>query len=268
MTQPRLTREPEDGRIERWFTERERRLPPPDRAAVLGGALKRLPQTPQRRRWRLLRWLPFGIGATRSSVPAEPRAEGRTHMMFSATRLAALVAVLAVGGSLALVAGPLAPPAEAPVVPGAEAPGPEAAAPFNGSGGVKVNKEGEKTTIDGVPHLLGQVTEMPARLIEVDDPRVSGTQTYTQYAADYGGFGPSWGTFRIEDGAGAWVGEVSGIHVPSSGHFSGWLTGEGAYEGLVLYYRGDHGQGFNVTFSGVIYPAAAPPLELEVGLTD
>jgi hypothetical protein len=262
MTQPQLTREPEDSRIERWLVEREQQLPPPDRAAVLGRALDRLPQTPQRRRWWPSRWLPFGTDATRSSVPTEPRVEGSTRMMLSATRMAALVAVLAVGGSLALVAGPLSPGPEVPGSPAAQVPGPEAAAFFSGTGGVKILESGEESMVDGVEYLRGQVSQMLPRLIEVDDPRVGGAQTFTQHAADYGGFGPTWGTFRIEDDAGAWVGDVSGAWSGSGTWFSGWLTGEGAYEGLVQFYQAEGGPA-NIRFSGVIYPADSPPLELE-----
>ena len=265
MTQPQLTREPEDGRIERWLTERQRRLPSPDREAVLGRALRRLSQTPQRRRWWLPRWLPFGMGATRSSVPAEPRIQGRTRMMFSATRVAALVAVLALGGSLALVAGPLAPEGEAPVDPAAEAPGLESAAHFYGTGMVKIMQIGDSVEIDGVPHLVGHLSQMPAEWKEVADPRAGGTETFDQTAADLGGFGPTWGSFRIEDEDGAWVGDVSGFWHGATTEVSGWLTGEGAYESLIMYYQVDAMSAVEVSFSGMIYPASAPPLEVSSG---
>jgi hypothetical protein len=270
MTQPQMMREPEDGRIESWLTERQRRLPAGDREVVLGRALQRLPHTPQRRRWRLLQWLPFGIGATRSSVPAEPHPEGSTRMIFSATRIAALVAALAVGGSLVLVAGPLSPSADVPAVPAAEAPGPEAAAWFSGTGGATIIENGVETWDEGIPQMRGQVSQVPARLIaQVSDPRMAGTQTFTQNADDYSGdaypgFGPTWGQMRIEDDDGAWVGDVAGVwHGGGTTEMSGWLTGEGAYEGLVEYVLFQT-SGFRVDFSGAIYPADAPPLELDV----
>jgi hypothetical protein len=269
MTQPQLTREPEDGRIERWLVEREQQLPPPDRAAVLGRALDRLPQTPQRRRWWPSRWLPFGTDATRSSVPTEPHPEGSTRMMFSATRIAALVAALAVGGSLALVAGPLSPGPEAPGGPVFEAPGPEAAGWFNGSGWISIDERGEEVEIDGVGYLHGQISTMLAEVIEVDDPRAGGTAVFTQQAEDYGGFGPTWGTFRVEDDAGAWVGDVSGVWRGTASSFSGWLIGEGAYEGLIQYRLYDVVNAISpIEFSGITYPADAPPFDLEAILSE
>ena len=99
-------------------------------------------------------------------------------MIFSATRLAALVAALAVGGSLVLVAGPLSPSADVPAVPAAEAPGPEAAAWFSGTGGVTIIENGVETWDEGIPQMRGQVSQVPARLIaQVSDPRMAGTQT-------------------------------------------------------------------------------------------
>ena len=266
MSKRNLVREPDDGRIAQWLDERQRRLPPPDRGAVLGRALQQLPDTPQRRRWWRPRWLPFGFGATRSSALSKPRVEGRTTVMFSATRVAALVAIVALGGSLALVAGPLGPDAAGPDVPAIEAPGLEAASTFSGSTYVAIVESGEEVTIDGVDHMLGQVGQS-TNLLEVDDPRLAGKQTFTQSAADYGGFGPTWGQMRIEDDDGAWVGDLSGVWHGGSSDLSGWLMGEGAYQGLLQYIDFET-SGATVEFSGAIYPAETPPLELEISPTD
>jgi len=162
------------------------------------------------------------------------------------------------------VAGPLSPGPEVPGSPAAQVPGPEAAAFFGGTGGVKILESGEESIVDGVEYLRGQVSQMLPRLIEVDDPRVGGAQTFTQHAADYGGFGPTWGTFRIEDDAGAWVGDVSGAWSGNGTWFSGWLTGEGAYEGLVQFYQAEGGVA-NIRFSGVIYPALSSSTRPRVG---
>lgn len=190
--------------------------------------------------------------------------------MMSATRMAALVAVLAVGASLALVAGPLVPDGSAPGGPAAEAPDLEAAAWYSGTGGIQIIVKGEESTTDGVGYLHGQVSQMLPRLIEVSDPRMGGSQTFTQNAADYSGnsypgFGPTWGTMRIEDDDGTWVGDVAGTWTGSGGTwFSGWLTGEGAYEGLVQFYQAEGGSAASIRFSGAIIPAEALPPELEI----
>lgn len=186
--------------------------------------------------------------------------------MFSATRVAALVVIVALGGSLALVAGPLEPDADGPGAPAIEAPGLEAASTFSGNTYVAIIESGEEVTIDGVDHLLGQVGQSTS-LLEVDDPRLAGKQTFTQSAADYGGFGPTWGQMRIEDDDGAWVGELSGVWHAGSSDLSGWLVGEGAYQGLLQYIDFET-SGVTVEFHGAIYPAAAPPLELEIQPAD
>lgn len=266
MSQPRLTREPEDGRIERWLAERRHLMPTPDRDGVLERALHEVPRTPQRRRQRLLRWLPFGIGAARTSIPAEPRVTGSTRMILSATRMAALVAVVLLGGSLALVAGPFSPDPASPGSPAAVEPGPEAAGWFSGSGGITMIEGGDYSEVDGVTQMRGQITQVPARLVsEVDDPRMGGTQTFTQHVSDFGGFGPTWGTLRIEDADGVWFGDVAGTWSAAGTRFSGWLIGDGAYEHLVAYYQADvPGAEYSVRFSGVIYPAAQPPVGSEL----
>jgi hypothetical protein len=250
--------------VESWLAEPS----PPFSDRVIDQTIDRLRGTRQRRRWWPFRWFPFGFGATRSTGSHGPRPHGRTKLMFSATRIAAVVAIVALGGSLALVAGPLGSGLDPGFTPAALAPAPGTAAHFSGSGGIIMVEEGEESVSEGVGHLRGQVTSMPPRLIEVDEPRVAGTQTYTQHADDYGGYGPSWGSLRIEDDEGAWVGDVTGFHAGNAGRFSGWLVGEGAYTGLVQYYAATTGYGFNVRFEGIILPADLAPLASDTALAE
>ena len=188
-------------------------------------------------------------------------------MMLNATRAVAFVLILALGSGLALVAGPLSPGPEVSGGPVLEAPGPEAAARFHGAGTVSLVESGEATLVDGVPRLNGQVSQLRAETIEVDDPRMAGTQTFTQHAVDYSGdtypdFGPTWGEMRIEDDDGAWAGHVAGVFTGGGSELSGWLVGEGAYDGLVEYVHFQT-SGYGVEFSGLIYPADAAPLVLQ-----
>jgi hypothetical protein len=103
--------------------------------------------------------------------------------------------------------------------------------------------------------------------LEMSDPRVSGTVTVVfnldEYLPDEAGF--QWGTSRLENGGGAWVGEWSGVFwtPPGAGDsvwdFSTWAVGEGEYEGLTFYYR-ISGIGPDRDVEGFIFPGDPPPL--------
>ena len=79
------------------------------------------------------------------------------------------------------------------------------------------------------------------------------------------GVGRMWGTGHYEDPEGSWEGAIWGLHYPiseeDSGYTgSGWLTGSGAYEGLVYFYRGSF-DGEESVFEGIVYAGEAPPLQ-------
>ena len=79
------------------------------------------------------------------------------------------------------------------------------------------------------------------------------------------GVGRMWGTGRYEDPEGSWEGAIWGLHYPVSEEVSGytgsgWLTGSGAYEGLVYFYRGSF-DGEESVFEGIILEGEAPPLK-------
>ena len=113
--------------VEAWLAEPE----PPLDDRLIDQTIDRLPHAPQRRRWWPFRWFPLGIGATRSTDSSGPRPQGRYRSMFTATRVAAVVAIVALGGSLALVAGPLGSSPDIAPVPGAASP---SASPEAGDG--------------------------------------------------------------------------------------------------------------------------------------
>ncbi len=75
---------------------------------------------------------------------------------------------------------------------------------------------------------------------EVNDPRVSGKFTGT-FAFDGWGAGANqafvqWGTVRLENDGGAWVGHYSGAFTPDTGDLvTFWLEGTGGYAGLSYF---------------------------------
>ncbi len=99
-----------DPQVQAWLDE----LPPgpPDRNAVYARVMDRLPDTHQRRHRWPFRWNPFAAGAMRSADANGPHPRGRSTTMLNATRAMAIVTVLALTGTLALVAGPFAPAQE------------------------------------------------------------------------------------------------------------------------------------------------------------
>ncbi len=234
-----------EHRLDSWMQE-DATLPDD-----LREVLAKLPETPQRRhRWSLgladLTW--------------------RTRTMFSATRIAALVAILTLGGGLAIYSGALGPTADQAAVPSAEITAAEDPTQmpirFEQSVGANLEQQGVTSERDGVSQLRGQITNYVAE--SADDPRLVGTGRFILDAADHGGFGPEWGTFRLENEEGAWQGTMSGFHAPLETRLSGWLVGEGAYEGQTQYREmvADHGA-FTAVIKGIIYPGD-PPQDIPV----
>ena len=183
--------------------------------------------------------------------------------MFTATRIAAVVTLVATG-SLALVAGPLGPSSDPVLVPGAEAPSPspssDPAVRVEGETTVSVSTQPEEDYSGPVGHLRGlELSTYDA----MSDSRVSGIGHAIIDADDYGDIGPEWGTFRLENDEGAWQGPVSGFYSSADSHVAGWLQGEGAYAGLSYYFSMVlDNSGYNsAVVTGLIYPGDPPPTE-------
>jgi len=235
-----------------------------DPSALLQDVFEKRPTTPQRRRWWPFRWFPVGIGAMRRTGSEGPRSQGRSTTMFTATRIAAAVAIAA-AASLALVAGPLGPASDPVFVPAAEAPSPspstDPAVRVEGWSQVTLDEQGVVDSSGPVGYLRGQKLRTRDAM---SDPRVSGVGHVVIDADDYGGdIGPEWGTFRLENDEGAWQGSVSGFHSSVDSHVAGWLQGEGAYTGLSYYYEIvlDHSGYNSAVVTGIIYPGDPPPSE-------
>ncbi len=184
--------------------------------------------------------------------------------MFTATRIAAAVTIVAVG-SLALVAGPLGPSPDPALVPAAEAPSPspssEPAVRVEGWSQLTQTEAGVEDHSGPVGRLRG--LELRTR-DAMSDPRVSGVGHVIIDADDYGAeIGPEWGTLRLENDEGAWQGPVSGFHSSADSHMAGWLQGEGAYAGLSYSYETvlDHSGSASAVVTGVVYPGDPPPTE-------
>jgi len=99
----------------------------------------------------------------------------------------------------------------------------------------------------GDTQMVGDVEQMrgasAVHTVEMSDPRLSGTLTVSVDLDEYppGDFGVQWGTYRLENEAGAWAGQWSGVFwTPPDGgggghsawDLSAWAVGEGDYEGL------------------------------------
>ena len=104
--------------------------------------------------------------------------------------------------------------------------------------------------------------------VQTDDPRVSGTITGTYDADGWGTELPTngaivnWGTLRLENAGGAWVGGYSGIYTSETGDLASvWFEGTGGYAGLSYFQFIDAPVGTvssGYTFNGLIFPGSPP----------
>jgi hypothetical protein len=234
-------------------------LPPEIRAHVLS----RLPVTPQRRRWWPFRWFPWGLGATRSTLPAEPHHEGRTKSMFTATRIAAAVAVLALVGSFALV---VQPATEDPAPPAAEAASidPDAFAGFSGTVKCGAGMPGTRTDFDWGTMVTGETYAKCA--VETDDDRVTGNSYTIHDYYKYAGqpqYGVRSAAVVLTNEDGTWVTTNGwGYQRPLDGTmlYVNEFRGTGAYDGLsALMVLTQKGWGAWFDVEGVIIPGDLPP---------
>lgn len=210
---------------------------PPDRNAVHARVMDRLPETHQRRHWWPFKWNPFATGATRSADAHGPQPLGRSRTMFNATRVVAAAAIVALGGSALLIAGPLGP--SEPLGPaGAEA----STAPTE-----VVHFTGHVATGEG---RVGEIETLPDRTIErgwqstfyntMSDPRVSGGGSAINYleTIEAGGF-----MFLSHASKGELVndGGTFGLSCSGAGNGGGSASEEAPMGSIVCWYEGADG---------------------------
>ena len=99
------------------------------------------------------------------------------------------------------------------------------------------------------------------------DPRVSGEQIIVSIvdspaSEEAGDLGRSTELVRIENAEGAWQGSVTSVLFPDYLWVqNGWLTGEGAYEGLSYFYSYHDDTASDIhTGQGMIWPGPPPPV--------
>lgn len=166
-------------------------------------------------------------------------------MLSPAMAITAGAVVFALGGAM-LIAQPF--DRQESNVPGAATDIP-AMAPsfFSGTfdmGGPGTEPESERRE-DGVVERTGESFTVSW---DANDPRITGTGTYTVNETDYregatplaetGDIGTIWtGLLRIANDEGSWEGVLQHLYLSSSdwSSASGWLTGTDAYEGLSAY---------------------------------
>jgi hypothetical protein len=171
---------------------------------------------------------------------------------------------------LALLAG------TAPALAAQSPPASDLTAPVEISGRISFGPEtasGTEESVDGRTETRGW-TFAPT-VAHMSDERLVGTVTLTLDLDDYPAAGTgeeadSFGgdpslrarTWRIENDAGAWEGPDFILSLPdgSTSTTSGVLTGEGAYEGLLVAWQiSSADEGWDVV--GYIVPGDAPPGE-------
>ncbi len=140
--------------------------------------------------------------------------------------------------------------------------GPAASAPFWTGPTYLAGTETRSLVNAGTSATVGEVRQVRGRIVSTtdatDDPMVAGGGTLQIDIDMNGNVGTEWGTYRIENAAGAWQGSVTGA-TDASGSFediSGWLVGSGNYQGFTYYF---HARGTSVvTIDGIVFPGSPP----------
>jgi hypothetical protein len=199
---------------------------------------------PERRRW----WHRFRSGATRHAGLGGAQVRGASNML-SATRVAAVVAALALGTTyLAVQVGD--PPETAQQL-GAQAT----------DGWAIVT--GTQTLIGASPDcaLAGKNRNM-------SDPRLEG-DVCIEYEEDEGGedLATYWSSITITNDDGSWQGHSVGFMDEQGAHrHTGWFEGHGAYEDLAFIQQLTEANpefpsaGGNLDMVGLIYEGELPPM--------
>ena len=135
----------------------------------------------------------------------------------------------------------------------------DAVAVVSGTGTCPTVDLGDATTdADGVTHYRGGTF---ACTVSTDDPRVSGTETapwnIDLWGTDINGALVQWGTSRLENDGGAWVGTGSGVYSSDRGDIIAfWYTGTGGYAGLSYFELWTGREPW--TIEGQIFPGDPP----------
>jgi hypothetical protein len=232
--------------------------PPPDPVGSVNLAMAHVHRTRQFRRWWPLPLVerlsspalgPPSKELTPTSIPATngrtPTQIGRTRTMFSAPKLVAGAAVLALASTL-LLSGVLTAPAEEPL-PGAEA------------------ERTDFIIVTGTSTLSSGSS--PAGDDSMSDPRVSGhANLINNYLiGDVDNTGVQWGQYRLANDDGGWEGEWIGFYDSTTiddlagiENAMAWAIGTGDYEGwsYVANYTGDP---LALDVRGLLYQGDIPP---------
>lgn len=238
--------------------------------------LEETKRTRQRRRWPWPWFLPAPkptAGADGRQDPPGPPAQiartgglppapiGGTRTMLSGTKMAGLVALVALVGSMLAVTAPLH--TDKTPLGAAEGEGPTAITPVHGT--FLVHGRGSTGTLER--HDWGMATMDSQWRIEydVDDPRLRGEAYGRMNEYDIKGLpqGPITTTSYIENEGGSWTGTAQGYQDPESRgqHLRGLLIGHGGYDGLTAILSIDaeyFGAPYEV--SGVIVEGPLPPM--------
>jgi hypothetical protein len=153
-------------------------------------------------------------------------------------------------------------PATAATASASTAPSPRASTDglgeeyVSGSGSLVIVDPGSSSTLGNATQVRGYVATSTDTM---SDPRVTGTGTLQLTIDEYGSVGTEWGTYRLENAAGAWQGPVAGAGWDGgeASTVSGWLAGTGSFEGYTYYIR-VRSSGLQTELSGVIYPGSPP----------
>jgi hypothetical protein len=206
-------------------------------------------------------------------------------MAWSATKVAATVAVIALGAGFLVSNAPLQPQVGGPTAPAAGWPSPAASIVPAGDRTVLAtgtfgscrrsqqgpNDESEHTTPDTIYEGRGgRPYECP---ITMTDPRLTGTLSLKPNwdaflwpdpsgmgnFSERPGYQVTWGTWLLTADDGTWEGDYTGSSTSAESTVeTGWLKGSGAYEGLSASFHVVGGWLEGVV-SAMIFPGNPPP---------
>lgn len=111
-------------------------------------------------------------------------------------------------------------------------------------------------TLERVGDVLQYRDGVVTTIDTMNDPRVTGTGTYTFNLDEYTTVGREWATYRLENAGGTWEGACTGANYSEDviSIMACWLVGSGEYEGYTYYQFRDGEQ-----LKGVIYKGSPPP---------
>lgn len=176
--------------------------------------------------------------------------------------LATLTVSAAVGGwwpfrSSVVPAGPTPNPGVTVDNSPTPSPDPKGRAHVTGSESVVMSTSASSRTVGAVTELRGGVVSV---FTEANDPRASGTGTFSFSVDVTGNVGVEWGIYHLDVVGGAWDGPCSGATWDAGDAAVGtcWLTGSGTLAGFT-YNRTYSWVPGQVWVEGIIYPGPLPP---------